>query len=47
MLTRPFRFTGRELVLNFATSAGGSIRVEADDAEGKPLSGLAAPTRSS
>ena len=40
MLTRPFRFTGRELVLNFATSAGGGIRVEADDAEGKPLSGF-------
>ncbi|MBI2194659.1 MAG: hypothetical protein HYU36_21990 [Planctomycetes bacterium] len=28
MLTKPFRFSGRELVLNAATSAAGGIRVE-------------------
>ena len=28
MLTRPFTFEGRELVLNYATSAAGSVKVE-------------------
>ena len=41
MVTRPFRFTGRELVLNYATTAGGSVRVEIQDADGKPLPGFA------
>ena len=40
-LTKPLTFTGKELVLNFATSAAGGIRVEIQDAAGKPLPGFA------
>lgn len=39
MRTKPLRFTGRELVLNASTSAAGSIRVEIQDAAGKPIDG--------
>jgi hypothetical protein len=35
--TRPFTFGGRELVLNFSTSAAGSLRVEIQDADGRPI----------
>ena len=41
-LTKPLRFAGRRLELNFATSAAGSIRVEIQDAQGKPLPGYSA-----
>jgi hypothetical protein len=37
--TKPLRFTGRALRLNLATSAAGSVRVEIQDADGKPLPG--------
>jgi hypothetical protein len=37
--TRPLRFSGKELVINFATSAAGSIRVELEDASGAPIPG--------
>ncbi|MCS6861393.1 MAG: hypothetical protein NZT92_13845 [Abditibacteriales bacterium] len=37
MVTKPLQFSGRELVLNFATSAAGGIRVEIQDAAGKPI----------
>ena len=40
-VTRPLRFSGSELVLNYATSAAGSIRVEIQDAKGNPLPGFA------
>lgn len=40
-LTRPFVFEGRELILNYATSAPGSVRVEIQDAEGHALPGYA------
>jgi hypothetical protein len=40
--TKPLRFTGRRLLLNFATSAAGSLRVEIQNAEGQPLPGFAA-----
>jgi hypothetical protein len=40
LLTRPFRFTGRKLSLNFATSAAGSLHVELTDVMGKPLPGF-------
>jgi hypothetical protein len=40
MRTKPLTFTGRELVLNFATSAAGGIRVEVQDAAGKPIPGF-------
>jgi hypothetical protein len=39
-VTRPVRFTGRELVLNVATGAAGSVRVELQDEAGKPLPGF-------
>ena len=37
--TKPVVFDGTQLELNFATSAAGSIRVEIQDADGKPLDG--------
>ena len=40
-VTRPVTFSGRELVLNVATAAFGSVRVEIQDAEGRPLPGYA------
>ena len=39
MLTKPLAFAGSELVLNYATSAAGSLRVEVQDTEGRPLEG--------
>ena len=39
LLTKPIRFKGREFVMNFSTSAAGSIRVEIRGAEGKPIPG--------
>lgn len=39
--TKPLRFNGRGLVINYATSAAGSIRVELQDADGVPLEGFA------
>ena len=38
-VTRPLVFKGRELELNYSTSAVGSVRVEIQDAEGRPLPG--------
>ena len=35
--TKPFTFTGKKLLLNFATSAPGFIKVEIQDAKGKPI----------
>ena len=40
MVTKPLVFQGHQLAINFATSAAGSLRVELQDAEGKPLSGF-------
>ncbi len=40
LLTRPLTFEGSRLLLNFATSAGGAIRTEVQDASGRPLPGL-------
>ncbi len=39
MRTRPLTFRGKRLLLNFATSAPGGIRVEIQDPAGKPLPG--------
>jgi len=39
--TKPLTFAGKQLVINFATSAVGSVRVEIQDAEGKPIPGYA------
>jgi hypothetical protein len=38
-LTRPLIFEGTELVLNYATSAAGSVRVEIQDVEGHAIPG--------
>jgi hypothetical protein len=40
LITKPFRFQGKELSINFSTSAFGSIRVEIQDINGKPLPGF-------
>lgn len=38
--TKPVTFSGSYLSLNFATSAAGSVRVEIQDADGKPIPGF-------
>jgi hypothetical protein len=40
-VTKPLRFDGSQLVINFSTSAAGSVRVEIQDADGTPLEGFA------
>ena len=41
MITRALRFAGRELEINYATGAAGSVRVEIQDAEGEAIPGYA------
>ena len=41
MVTKPLTFEGSNLVLNFATSAAGSIHIEIQDDAGRPLPGFA------
>lgn len=38
-VTRPFTFAGRNLVVNFATSAPGGLRFEIQDRDRKPITG--------
>jgi hypothetical protein len=40
-VTRPIRFAGKNLEMNYSTSAAGSMQVEIQDAAGKPISGFA------
>lgn len=40
LITKPLAFSGKSLTLNFATSAAGGIRVEIQDAAGKPMAGF-------
>ncbi len=40
LITKPLTFRGDQLELNFATSAAGGIRVEIQDASGKPIPGF-------
>jgi hypothetical protein len=40
MTTQPFTFTGKALHLNLSTGAAGSVAVEIQDADGKPLPGF-------
>jgi hypothetical protein len=40
LTTRPIIFSGEELELNYATSAAGGVRVEIQDADGRPLDGF-------
>jgi hypothetical protein len=37
LVTKPIVFDGKQLVMNFATSAAGSIQVEIQDNDGKPI----------
>jgi hypothetical protein len=37
MLTKPIVVGGKELILNYATSAPGGIRVEIQEADGEPI----------
>ena len=39
-VSKPIRFTGKHLSLNFSTSAAGSVRVELQDLNGKALPGF-------
>ena len=40
LVTKPLVFEGKELVINYATSAAGSVRVELADQEGTPVPGF-------
>ncbi len=40
MVTRPLKFEGKKLEINFSTSAAGSIRVEIQDSGGEPIDGF-------
>jgi hypothetical protein len=39
LVTKPIRFRGTKLVLNYATSAAGSVKVEIQDTNGRPIPG--------
>ena len=39
MVTKPFTFSGKELEINYSTSAAGGIRVEVQEASGAPVQG--------
>lgn len=41
VLTKPLTFRGETLKLNYSTSAAGSVRIEIQDEQGKPVPGLA------
>ena len=40
-VTKPLTFEGKTLVMNFSTSAAGSVRVEIQNGDGKPVEGFA------
>ena len=40
-VTKPLKFEGKQLVMNFSTSAAGSVRVEIQTANGNPIKGFA------
>lgn len=42
LVTKPFTFHGKRLTLNYATSAAGSVQVEIQTADGKPIPGFTA-----
>ena len=39
LLTKPLTFRGRQLAVNYSTSAAGTIQVEIQEADGKPIPG--------
>lgn len=40
LVTKPLVFTGKELEINYSTSAAGSVRVEIQDEQGQPIPGF-------
>ena len=38
-ITRPFQFSGRQLEVNYSTSAAGGIAIELQDSQGQPIPG--------
>jgi hypothetical protein len=40
MLTKPLRFVGDDLYVNYSTSAGGSLKIEIQDTAGVPVPGF-------
>jgi hypothetical protein len=40
LVTRPVRFSGNRLFINYSTSAVGTLRVELQDTDGQPISGF-------
>jgi hypothetical protein len=40
MVTKPLVVSGRDLLINFSTSAVGSVRVEVLEADGEPIPGF-------
>ena len=40
LLTKPFKFDGSQLEMNFSSSAAGTVRVELQDSAGKPIPGF-------
>ncbi len=40
LVTKPITFAGKQLTVNYATAKGGSLRVELQDADGKPIDGF-------
>jgi hypothetical protein len=41
LVTKPLTFSGKQLRINFSTSAAGGLRVELQTADGKPMPGFA------
>ena len=39
VVTKPFRFSGKKLEINYSTSAAGGIRIEIQEASGAPVPG--------
>jgi len=42
LVTRPLHFEGKQLQLNLSTAAGGLVKVEIQDEQGRPIEGFAA-----
>ena len=40
LVTHPLRFAGKKLLINYSTSAGGSVRLEIQDQSGHPIPGF-------
>ena len=40
MVTKPLRFKGSRLEINYATSAAGGLRIEMQDPKGQPIPGF-------